>query len=657
MEKEGLSYHEAMLHLARKYGIEVKERELTDKEREEQNAIDAMYAVNEWAVRQFETQLHDTQEGRDLGLSYLYERGVTEEAVREFHLGYCSDKGYSLLNAARKAGFDTEVMRTVGLVSQGNNGLYDKYRGRVIFPIQTTSGKVVGFGARDIKGNSQAKYINSPESEIYKKSNELYGIFQAKNAMSREKHCFLVEGYMDVIGMWQSGLKNVVASSGTALTDGQIALMHRFANRVTVIYDGDSAGIKAAFRGMDMLLSHELDVGVLLLPDGHDPDSFARAHTPEEFRAYVSEHEVDVVRFKTEVLLAEAGSDARRRAQAMNSIVETIACIPKDEAQRYTYIQECSRMLNVPENVLMRILGQKLRERRVNARKEREQQRLTSDIARGADPTTAPALPGGAIEPPKHEAAPAARNPMQQFEREVIRLCVRYAMVDFCDEQDIEGNTRVLSLIQFVAADLAQDDTRFSVDVYARIFKILCEMQPDFEQRLGDFMATLRAEMEEERRRGYDEITAQAMDMRAIAKAEAALEERIAAQEGQRIREFEEQYAASELASHPDDDVRRAAISMLHTPYTLSKYHSQNVHVDTEAERLGSLVPHSIMQWRNAILGERIADVQRQLTQQPEEALQRSLMQQLTELYKMRAEISSFIGDRVVAPRRNTQRP
>lgn len=653
MEKEGMSYHEAMLHLAKKYGIEVKERDLTDAEREQQNTMDSMYAANEWAIKQFEKNLHNTDEGRDIGLSYLYSRGVTEEAVREFRLGYCMDSSHALADAARGAGFDMEVLRTIGLIGQAEGGrLYDKFRGRVIFPIQSTSGKVVGFGARDLKGNSPAKYINSPESQIYKKSNELYGIYQAKNAISREKHCFLVEGYMDVIGMWQSGIKNVVASSGTALTDGQIVLMHRFANRITIIYDGDSAGIKAAFRAMDMLLSHELEVGVLLLPDGHDPDSFARANTPEQFRAYVTEHEVDVVRFKTQVLLKEAGDDPRRRAQAMNSIVATIACIPKDEAQRYAYVQECSRALGVPESLLVRILGEKLRERRAAARKEREQRKLESDIRRGEDPAGSPGLPGGAIEPPKHSQTQAAANPMERFEHEVIRLCVRYAMVDFCDEEDIDGNARPLTVAQFVKADLAMDGTEFSVDVYARIFRILCELQEDYDVALSVFCEQLSEDMEAERRRGYEEITTTATDMRAIAKAEEALENKIAEESVRRVREFAESFAASELASHPDDDVRHAANAMLHTPYTLSKYHSQYVHIETEADRLGSLLPHAIMQWRNAILGKRIVETQKALTEasgNPDE--QRRLMQELAALYAKRTEISSFIGDRVIAPR------
>ena len=245
MEKEGLTYNEALMHLAKKYGIEVQERELTDEERRQQSEHEAMLIANEWAMRQMETDMRDTDEGRDVGMSYLTQRGVTDEAMRAFHLGYAIDNGQHLTNAAAKAGYDIEVLKKLGLLGTSREGrVYDRFRGRVIFPILNTAGKTIAFGGRDLKGGL-AKYINSPESELYKKSNELYGIFQARSAIVREDKCYLVEGYMDVIGMWQSGMKNVVASSGTALTDGQIAMIHRFTQNITLIYDGDAAGIKA----------------------------------------------------------------------------------------------------------------------------------------------------------------------------------------------------------------------------------------------------------------------------------------------------------------------------------------------------------------------------------------------------------------------------
>ena len=281
MEKEGINYHDALLHLAKKYGITVEERELTDEERQLQSRREGMLVVNEWAMEKMENNLTATDEGRDIGLQYFLQRGITNEAIRKFHLGYAIDRQTALSDEAKAAGHDLEILKEVGLVGiSGNGNMYDRFRGRVIFPIQNTAGKVVAFGGRDLKGGP-AKYVNSPESDIYKKNRELYGIYQAKNEIVKQDKCFLVEGYMDVIGMWQAGMENAIASSGTALTDGQIALIHRFTENITLLYDGDAAGIKAALRGIDMLLSHKMRVKVLLLPDGHDPDSFARINTPE----------------------------------------------------------------------------------------------------------------------------------------------------------------------------------------------------------------------------------------------------------------------------------------------------------------------------------------------------------------------------------------
>ncbi|MDE5868632.1 MAG: DNA primase, partial [Muribaculaceae bacterium] len=359
MKKEGLSYHEALLHLARKYGIEVRERELTDEERKQQSEREAMFVANEWAMLKMSDNLFHTEEGKLIGLTYFFnQRGITKEACDAFHLGYAIDKGDALVNEAKKAGLDIEILKKTGLIGQSQEGrIYDKYRGRVIFPILNTAGKVIGFGGRTLK-NDKAKYINSPESEIYKKSNELYGIFQARTSIGKEDKCFLVEGYFDVIGMWQSGMKNVVASSGTALTDGQIALIHRFTENITLIYDGDKAGIKAALRGVDMLLHHKMKVKVLLLPDGDDPDSFARKHTPEEFRAFVENNETDVITFKAKVLVNEIKEDPQSRINAIQDMVTTLAHI-SDPISRDVYIQECSLLMRVPEETILKSVVRK----------------------------------------------------------------------------------------------------------------------------------------------------------------------------------------------------------------------------------------------------------------------------------------------------------
>ncbi|MDE6083968.1 MAG: DNA primase, partial [Muribaculaceae bacterium] len=330
MEKEGVSYRDALLMLAKKYGIEVHEKELTDEEQRRRTEREAMIVANEWAASEMHESLLHSEEGRNVGLSYLYQRGVTDEAIKKFRLGYAIDHGNDLASKARAKGFDLNILTELGVLGKSQDGLiYDRFRGRVIFPVFNPSGKVMAFGGRDLKGGL-AKYINSPESSLYKKSNELYGIFQAKGDIVRNDKCYLVEGYLDVIGMWQAGLENVVASSGTALTDGQIAVIHRFTDNITLIYDGDAAGIKAALRGIDMLLSHKMNVKVLLLPDGHDPDSFAKAHTAEEFRNFIKENETDIIRFKSRVLLDEAGEDPQKRYLAIKSVVNSLAHIHDD---------------------------------------------------------------------------------------------------------------------------------------------------------------------------------------------------------------------------------------------------------------------------------------------------------------------------------------
>ena len=354
-EKEGVSYWEALRILARKYGIKIEERELTDTEREEQNKRDALFATNNWAMKKMEEDLHNTESGRNIGLAYFYQRGVTEEAIKEFHLGYAMDEWRYLTDMSRKAGINLSDMVETGLTIEKEEAgkpkkYYDRYRGRVIFPILNVSGKVVGFGGRDLKGG-MAKYVNSPESLIYKKNKELYGLHQAKKSIQDVDKCFLVEGYMDVIGMWQAGMRNTVASSGTALTPGQISLIKRFTNKITLIYDGDAPGIKAALRGINLLLEQGMETKVLLLPDGHDPDSFAKINTPESFQRYVAEHETDIIRFQADVLLDGAENDISKKAEAIRAVATSIAYMP-DRINRDLNIQQCALIMNMPESTI-----------------------------------------------------------------------------------------------------------------------------------------------------------------------------------------------------------------------------------------------------------------------------------------------------------------
>ena len=333
MEHEQLSYQEALRYLARKYNIEIVEKELSDQEREAMNAREAMLAVNEFALTHFKNNLQETDEGRDTALAYLRHRGISDAMIARFHLGYSIDKSRSLIDAAIQAGYNTKYLVDTGLAiesqREGDKSLYDRFRGRVIFPVHSISGRVIAFGGRTMRSDKTiAKYVNSPESPIYHKNLELYGLYQAKSAIAKKDKCILVEGYLDVISMHQAGVENVVASSGTSLTEGQIRALRRFTDNVTLIYDADSAGIKASLRGINMLLGEGLNVKVLSLPVGDDPDSFAQSHSSSEVEAYLTENEVDIIAFMADTLLKDVpANDPTAKAKAINNILYSVAFV------------------------------------------------------------------------------------------------------------------------------------------------------------------------------------------------------------------------------------------------------------------------------------------------------------------------------------------
>ena len=353
MKHEQLTYFDALRYLAKKYHIEIQERELTNEEKQVRNDRESMLIVNSWAQTYFTTQLFENQEGR-IALRYFKERGFRDDIIKKFCLGYSLEQRDALYQEAIKSGYKKEFLEKTGLVISYEDGrANDRFRGRVIFPVHSLSGKVVAFGGRVLKKDEKtAKYINSPESEIYHKTNELYGIFFAKQSIIKADRCFLVEGYTDVISMHQAGIENVVASSGTALTMPQIRLIHRFTENITVLYDGDAAGIKAALRGIDLLLEEGMNIKVLLLPDGEDPDSFARKHNATQFSSFIAENETDFIRFKTKLLLDEAGSDPIKRAALISDIVRSVAIIP-DNIARSVYIRECSSMMEIDERIIL----------------------------------------------------------------------------------------------------------------------------------------------------------------------------------------------------------------------------------------------------------------------------------------------------------------
>ena len=355
MEHEQLSYPDALRWLAKKYHIEIKERELTDEEKREESIRESLFVINQYALQHFTETLQNTDEGRAIGLNYFRHRGLRDETIKKFCLGYSLEKRDSFSAKATKAGYNPELIAKSGVCYSTDDGrLIDRFWGRVIFPVHTLSGKVVAFGGRVLQNNPKAaKYVNSPESEIYHKSDHLYGLYFAKQAIVQKDRCILVEGYLDVISMHQAGIQNVVASSGTSLTTGQIKLIHRFTNNITLLYDGDNAGIKASIRGIDMLLEEGMNINVVLLPDGEDPDSYAQSHSTEEVEEYIERNKVDFIKFKTSLLLGEVGEDPIKRAGLIGDVVKSISVVPND-ILRSEYIKKCSEMLKVGEQLLVK---------------------------------------------------------------------------------------------------------------------------------------------------------------------------------------------------------------------------------------------------------------------------------------------------------------
>ena len=451
MEHEQISYYEALKYLARKYHIEVEERELSPEEMAVRNDRESMLLVNDFAMKHFAHTLHNHIDGKAIGLSYFRERGFRDDIITKFQLGYSLEVRDAFTQAAMKAGYNKEYLVKTGLTIEGdNNYLGDRFRGRVMFPVHTLSGKVVAFGGRILKKDDKmAKYVNSPESEIYHKSNELYGIYFAKQAVVKQDRCFLVEGYTDVISMHQSGIENVVASSGTSLTPGQIRLIHRFTENVTVIYDGDAAGIKASIRGIDLLLEEGLNIKVLLLPDGDDPDSFARKHNASDFIEYVQENSSDFIRFKTNLLLKDAGNDPVKRAGLVLDIVRSISIIP-NTAIRGEYVKECSTLLNVEEQMLYY---------EINKLKNTENEKIAT--RRQNDSGNFPPIE----EPEDHTVPKYTVSKYEEQERSILQVLIKYgdAVLYYADEE----KKQPVMVGAYILEELEQDNLVFGNSLHS----------------------------------------------------------------------------------------------------------------------------------------------------------------------------------------------
>lgn len=474
MDHEQMSYWDALRWLANKYHIEIEEHDLTDEERRARNERESMLIVNQFARDYFRDIMYNHIDGRSLGLAYFRNRGLRDDIIKKFELGYSLEQPDAFAREALAKGYKEEYLLKTGLCLKREDGqLRDRFRGRVIYPVHSLSGKVIAFGGRVLKQRENVgKYLNSPESEIYHKSDTLYGIYFSKQAIVRQDRCFLVEGYMDVISMFQSGVENVVASSGTSLTEGQIRLIHRFTNNITVLYDGDSAGIHASLRGIDMLLAEGMNVKVLLLPDGDDPDSFARKHNAAEYQQYMNDHQVDFIRFKTDLLMKDAGDDPLKRASLIQSIIKSIAAIP-DPIVRTMYVKECVRNLNVEEQLIVTTI-QKLRNEAADERKKeqfREQQRAERTASNDASATNATPAPSP-VEPVSDtiesiaDIAKAARQDgitplLLTKERLLVKFIVRYGNVAMYNEEDEQGNIRPVTVTEYISDCMNENDLQF----------------------------------------------------------------------------------------------------------------------------------------------------------------------------------------------------
>lgn len=462
MEHEQLSYVDALRYLAKKYHIEIVEKEQTDEEKLAQSERESLFAVNDYAVKYFINNLMNTPDGQAIGLSYFRERGFSDEIIRQFQLGYSLNDFSAFSKEALAKGYNADLLEKLGLsiCREADNSLFDRFRGRVMFPVHSLSGKVVAFGGRILKKDEKtAKYLNSPESPIYHKSNELYGLYFAKQAIVKQDRCILVEGYADVISMHQSGIQNVVASSGTSLTLPQIRLIHRFTPNITVIYDGDAAGIKASIRGIDLLLEEGMNIKVLLLPDGQDPDNYAQSHNASDFIDFINNNQVDFIRFKTNLLLEEAGKDPIKKAQLIGDIAKSMSLIA-DNIVRSVYVKECAALLDVDEKILYNAINKLRRDyRKENFEKPTEQndENPSEEIAEETG------------------NAPENKVVITQFdaeEKNILYFVVRYATEVLYEE--INGTeTHDVTVGEYILSELDRNKITFTNPLHALMIEEL----------------------------------------------------------------------------------------------------------------------------------------------------------------------------------------
>ncbi|MDR1504730.1 MAG: DNA primase [Prevotella sp.] len=591
MKHEQLSYYEALKYLAKKYNIEIQEREFTDEQKQAYNERESLFILNDYARDYFVNTLHNHIEGKSIGLSYFKERGFREDIIEKFQLGYSLEQRDAFSQEALKNGYKEDYLVKTGLAikSEHNNQLIDRFRGRVMFPVHTLSGKVIAFGGRILKkAENTGKYVNSPESEIYHKGNELYGIFFAKQAITKADCCYLVEGYTDVISMHQAGIENVVASSGTALTNGQIRLIHRFTDNVTVIYDGDAAGIKAALRGIDLLLEDGMNIKVILLPDGEDPDSFAKKQNAESLTNYIKANEVDFMRFKTKLLLEEAGNDPIKRAALISDIVNSISIIP-DNIIRTVYIKDCSILLDVDE----RILVQEVTKKRLAYLEKTAPQKMEEEMR---------AVHNDLSQPIIHNKAVVKKTPIDKFELAILYYIVRFGMeimLEGGDENPVTGDMPT-TVIDWVKFDLQRDGFWFTNPLYTLM-------------------------LEEAIERSVDETFIPARYFLAHTDAQVSK-------------------IAAELVSD------RYQLSKLH----IKQFGENAKKEDTplaEEKHLGKDVPRIVTELKNAYITKRIKEIKDEMAVKQKEGnwdTAIELMQQIKELEEVKKALAKALGERII---------
>ena len=642
MEHEQLSYYEALKWLAKKYGIEVKERELSNEEKQAQSVRESLFLVNDFANNYFQDILHNHRDGQAIGMSYFRQRGFRDDIIKKFQLGFSTESRDALFQEAKKKGFNTDYLVKTGLCYTRDDGqVRDRFWGRVMFPVHTLSGKVVAFGGRVLNTADKkvAKYVNSPESEIYHKSRELYGIYFAKQAIVKQDKCFLVEGYTDVISMHQAGVENVVASSGTSLTSGQIRMIHRFTNNITVLYDGDMAGIKASIRGIDMLLEEGMNIKVMLLPDGDDPDSFARKHNATEFQEYIAAHEVDFIRFKTNLLMADAGRDPYKRATLITDIVKSIAVIP-EAIVRSEYIKECSQMLHVEERILVSEVA-KLKKEKEEAQAKSAQRQNAAGTSAGTDSPQVSIREANNVPEPndmdpgtENEAYYAALaegyeadssslkvdaskqnansteisqqvqsnprerafnpqfaslNPLYLKERLIVQQLIRHGeKVMFIDEE----TKKEITVTEYVASDLEVDEISLSTPLFAEVLQ-------ELELHVGEAGFTA------------------------------------------------ERY----FVNHANPAMSRLAADLINEKYQLSKYHSKTQTVVSDTDRLTDILVYLMVDYKHTIIEMELKNMLNQLRQpevmnDPEKCLE--VMSRYKELMEIKQRMAKHLGDRVI---------